>query len=155
LAFDRALAQALGKLIPHGSVSALNARRLKHAYARCAGAPSMCLVQIVHRGQRRIIDVGATLYEIMAPFVVLVADALALLLGEPSAPQARAHGRQIILTGGGALMPGLGPALNARLRARGYPVERVVIPDDAAELAVRGGWQVAAMLRASHWDVLV
>jgi rod shape-determining protein MreB len=152
--FDLHLLRALNSMFPELSVDLPNVRSLKERYASLGNGPSVCLVQVVHHGQRRIVDIGPTVFEAMTPMGEAVADAAVHLLGDRSDRNALVYGREIVLTGGGARMPGIDTALLSILRSRGYPTERVIVPADPHEFVVRGGWYVAKLVTAANWEVL-
>ncbi len=152
--FDLHLLRALNTLFPELSVDVPNARQLKEQYASCGDGPSVCLVQVVHQGRRRIVDIGPTIFEAIAPMGEAVADAALHLLGDPRGRNALTYGREIVLTGGGAKTPGISTTLLSILRSKGYPTERVIVPPAPDEFAVRGGWYVAKLVTAANWEVL-
>jgi hypothetical protein len=152
--FDLYLVRAIGDLFPDLTVNALNARLLKERYAGFERDPSMRLVQVVHRGRRRIVDIGPAISDAMAPLLDTVAGAVTHLLGDPRSAKAGTYGREIVLTGGGATIPGIDTALLSILTAKGYPTTRVIVPPNPSDLVVRGGWRVANLVTAANWEVL-
>jgi hypothetical protein len=151
---DIQLARALTRRYPELSVDIGRARYLKERYGRCGEGPGVALVQVVHQGHRRIVDVGPTVFETVDPWGHAAAQAVAQVLGDPNGRTAREHGRTVALTGGGAQVPGIETEVRTNLQALGYPTERVIVPERPAEAVVRGGWHVAKLLTPSHWEVL-
>ncbi len=150
---DDQLREELRALVPDITISGHMLRSMRRKYASFAPSQGPCLVQVIQKNHRRIVDIGQAMARSTAPLIDnLVAAALHVLGG---APDAAAYGADIVLTGGGALIPGIADALLAALTAHELPVENVMVPDKADELVMRGGFKVALLLSPAHWDVLV
>ncbi len=151
---DGLLREELRALVPDIDISDRMLGNLRRKYARFARSQGACLVQVIRRNHRRILDIGPAMERSTAPLIDnLVAATLHVLGRSPGA--AAAYGADIVLTGGGAQIPGIADALLAALAAHDLPVENVIVPDHAGELVMRGGFKVALMLTSEHWDVLV
>ncbi|HAK95406.1 MAG TPA: hypothetical protein DCM87_10470 [Planctomycetes bacterium] len=151
---DEHLREELRALVPDLSISDRMLGSMRRKYASFAPSRGACLVQVIQKNHRRIVDIGQAMARSTAPLVDnLVAAILHVLNGTRDA--AAAYGADIVLTGGGALIPGIADALLGALAAHELPVENVIVPDNAGELVMRGGFKVALMLTPEHWDVLV
>ncbi len=153
-ALERRVAEEFRGLVPDIPINDRTLRNVRYKYARAGDNRHPCLVQVIQKGQRRIVDVGDAMARATAPLVDNIAAAILHVLGTIAGPAASAHGAHVVLTGGGALIPGIGDALRDKLRERHLPTDRVTIPAKPDELVMRGGFKVACMLTPQHWDVV-
>ncbi len=152
--FDMELARTLSRQFPRINVHPLNARLLKERYAHVLPQPTVQPVQLTYNGHRRIADIGPAVFESCASMARIAAEAAKAALGPPQEEKAKKFSREIILTGGGAKCVGLAAGVAQELRAAGFPVKKVTVPENAQELVVRGGWQLATLLTPQHWESL-
>lgn len=155
LTLDARLERALRAGWPGLRLKPPAVKHLRERYASFAPMPPTALVQIVKERHKRIADIGAAVHESTWAIMNTLVEIVGHVAGPPGSPPAEQHTPEVFLTGGAAHIAGIDAALRHALNAAGYPTRRVIVPETPHELAVKGGWRVAGMLTAAHWDVLV
>lgn len=152
---DLTLRDGIRDMAPDLKISLVSARNLKESFSPNLGAPApVCLVEVVQKHQRRILDISPAMLKAVDSQVAQAVKAVDFILKEPGSLLARTYGKKIVLLGGGGGFPGLAQKVFNALREKDYPVNKVIVPEDPANLAVRGGRLLVERLLENHWEVL-
>jgi hypothetical protein len=150
---DEALRKSLSIRYPELLLTPRTLTEIKESLAFVAPERRACELRIQFRGKERAVDVTEILHDassaLVPPLLRAARDVLALCPSD----EIEAFQRNIVLSGGGAELPGIVPRVEEELRADGFELARVRQVSGSRFLVARGALRWAHLLRDDQWSI--
>lgn len=150
---EEALRAALALRYPELLLTGWTLTAMKESLSFFPPARRRALLRIRFRGAEKTVDVTEAVGEAMASLLRPLLKATRAVLAKCPSDEIEAFQRNIIIAGGGALIPGLVQKVEEELCADGFELARVRRPENATQLVARGACRWAQHLPEKEWSI--
>lgn len=150
---NRAYREAFALRYPELMLTDPTIEKIRGCFAFVAPSRRRCLLEIKCRGAVKTVDVTDVVEDasvaLLRPILRAARDTLALCPSD----EIESFQRNVLLVGGGARMLGIAERVEAELRADGFDLVRVSVPESPELAVARGAYVWAQSLDDDAWSI--